>query len=74
VNKYGGIGTFVQSALYKYRFFLDTECEYVQWSKLSKSLLHCYEDDIKDTMYMPPENTLSRTSQDKMLPVCIDFL
>ena len=54
MNKSGGIGTFVQSALYKYRFFLDTECEYVQWSKLSKSLLHCYENDIKDTMYMPP--------------------
>jgi len=58
VEKSGGIGTFVKSSLYKHCFFfIDTECEYVQWFKISKSVLHCNEDYVVGTVYIPPENT-----------------
>ena len=57
VKQSGGIGTFVKSSLYKHCSFIDTECEYVQWFKISKSVLHCNEDYVVGTVYIPPEIT-----------------
>jgi len=53
----GGIGTFVKSSLYKHCSFIDTEWEYVLWFKISKSCLHCNEDYVVGTVYIPPEIT-----------------
>ena len=48
---------FVKSSLHKDCSAIDTECEYVQWFKISKSCLHCNEDYVIGTVYIPPENT-----------------
>jgi hypothetical protein len=52
-RKSGGIATFVKS----YFTQIDTECEYVQWFKLSKCLFETDEDVIFGSVYIPPENT-----------------
>ena len=57
VKKSGEIGTFVKSALYTDCSFINTECEYVRWFKVSKSCLHCNEDYVIGTVYIPPEIT-----------------
>ena len=54
VKKSGGIGTFVKSSLYKHCSFIDTECEYVLWFKIPKSVLHCNEDYVIGTVNIPP--------------------
>ena len=48
---------FVKLSLYTDCSFIDTECEYVLWFKISKSCLHCNEDYVIGTVYIPPENT-----------------
>ena len=36
---------------------IDTECEYVQWFKLSKHILDTDEDVYFGAVYVPPDNT-----------------
>ena len=45
-----------QIYIYTFSSFIDTECEYVQWFKLSKYLLKTDEDVSIGAVYIPPEN------------------
>jgi len=56
-KKSGGIGMYIKSSIYDKCMFHDTECEYVQWCQLSKSLLNSDEDLMLGVVYIPPANT-----------------
>lgn len=53
----GGIATFVKNDIYVYFEEIYTDCEYVQWFKLSKRLFSTNDDVILGSVYIPPDNT-----------------
>ena len=56
-KKSGVIGMFIKSSIYDKCMFHATECEYVQWCQLPKSLLNSDEDLMLGVVYIPPANT-----------------
>ena len=47
----------IRNELYKYFSTIDSECEYVQWFKLSKLLFGSNEDIVFGAVYIPPVNS-----------------
>ena len=47
----------IRNELYKYFSTIDSECEYVQWFKLSKRLFGSNEDIVFGGVYIPPVNS-----------------
>lgn len=56
-RKSGGIAVLIKNEIYKHFSPLDSECEYIQWFKLSKMLCNTNEDVIFGAVYIPPENS-----------------
>ena len=57
LRKSGGIGVFVNNSIYHLLTEISTECEYVLWFKLDKSLFCATEDVYFGVVYVPPDNT-----------------
>ena len=57
LRKSGGIGVFVKQTILNYVDVIDSECEYVMWVKLKKSLFNIDNDIIIGIMYIPPEQS-----------------
>lgn len=57
LRKSGGIGFFVKSAISKYCNIIESDCEYVQWCQISKTLFKGDEDLVFGIVYIPPDNT-----------------
>ena len=62
-KKSGGIVIIYKKILENYLSFIDNECQFVQWVKLSKSLLNLDRDVILGAVYIPPENTKYSSSE-----------
>lgn len=57
LRKSGGIGIFMKSSIATHCEIIDTDCEYIQWCKLSKSVYNSDGDLLIGVVYIPPENT-----------------
>ena len=57
LRKSGGIGVFVKQTIINNVDILDSQCEYVMWVKLKKSLFNIDHDLIIGIMYIPPEQS-----------------
>ena len=57
LRKSGGLAVFVREKLYKYFTYVETECEYVLWFKLSKCLFKTEEDAMFGIVYIPPASS-----------------
>ena len=57
LRKSGGIAFLIKNNFFKYFTFLESECEYVQWFKLSKIVCNTTEDILIGAVYVPPENS-----------------
>jgi len=57
LGKLGGIGVFIKSQYFKYVTNIDTECEYILWFKLDKTVLNYDEHFNFGVIYVPPDNT-----------------
>ena len=57
IKRSGGIATFINNNVSNHFSEIPTDCEYVQWFKVSHSFTQTEEDLILGTIYIPPENT-----------------
>ena len=57
VKRSGGIATFMNNNVSNHFSEIPTDCEYVQWFKVSHSFTQTEEDLILGTIYIPSENT-----------------
>ena len=54
MRKSGGIAVLIRDNLFKHFNYVESECEYVLWFKLSKCLFGTEEDIMFGSVYIPP--------------------
>ena len=57
IRRSGGIAVLVNKHIASYFEYIDSDCEYVLWFKLSKVLLNIGEDIYMGAVYLPPINS-----------------
>ncbi len=53
-RKSGGLAIIVRNNLLKYCTSIDSQCEYIQWLKIYKTVFRSNEDVIFGNVYVPP--------------------
>ena len=57
IRKSGGIGLLVKQNISKDVDIIDSDCEYIMWIKLNKSIFNIDNDIILGIMYIPPDQS-----------------
>lgn len=62
-RKSGGIVVMYRNKLKGYLNFINTDCEFVQWVKISKLIINQKTDSLLGCVYIPPSNSKYSTSE-----------
>lgn len=63
LRKSGGIAVLVRNEIFKFFSSIDSDCEYVQWFKMSKCLFNTTEDVMFGAVYIPPAKSDYRVDE-----------